>query len=213
MKIIFQLNERIYDKSLYKTFYKIFAIRFCQYYKIEQFVDTATCDITRVCFLSHDPNIYFNPKASLVSLKKYINTENTTSYNDVIQEIKQYEQKSQPTKIEHSTFPLTDDILLKIKHTLNPQYRPPKPNPVVPETLNKLIPDIIQYIEQTGLKVEEVTNIQYGKKIRISHGYRWAELNIFYGKKGFSIVKTPKNGSDSELSNIVYEYLRQFLEI
>ncbi len=210
LKVIFRLNERIYDKSIYKTFYKIFALRFSSYFKLEQNIDIQTCDITRVSFLSHDKNIYYNSAAQSVNVKEYIDTENTLIYNEITKEIRQYEKENKPDKEQKV---LSDDVLIKIKQKLNPQYRPPQKHIFVPNELNNILPSIIKYIEEAGLKVDEVQNIHYGKKIKVSLGLRWAEVNIFYGKKGFSVVKTPKNGSDGELCNLLSDYIRQYLEV
>ena len=56
-----------------------------------------------------------------------------------------------------------------------------------------------------------VNNINYGKKMVFVINNIWAEINIFYGKKGFSVVKTPKHGSNSELADIVQKILCELL--
>jgi hypothetical protein len=38
-------------------------------------------------------------------------------------------------------------------------------------------------------------------------------INIFYGKKGFSAVRTPKNGSDGQLGILVLQFIQQLLAI
>ena len=210
LKVIFRLNERIYDKSVYKAFYKVFVVRFSHYFKIERNIDLQTCDITRVSFLSYDKDVYYNPNAQCVDVKKYIDTEDTLAFNEIMKEINQYEKEN---KTEKEQKVVSDDVISQIKQKLNPHYRPPQKHIYIPEELNKILPEMIKHIEQTGLKVDGIQNIHYGKKITVSLGQRWAEVNVFYGKKGFSVVKTPKNGSDGELCNVISEYLRQFLEV
>jgi hypothetical protein len=39
----------------------------------------------------------------------------------------------------------------------------------------------------------------------------WCELNLFYGKRGFSIVKTTKSGSHAELADLAANVLRELL--
>lgn len=58
------------------------------------------------------------------------------------------------------------------------------------------------FMDEMGLEVYEVIDINYGKKFRIRMGNKMAELNVFYGKRGFSVVESPRNGTDSELNDI-----------
>ena len=83
---------------------------------------------------------------------------------------------------------------------------------MVPAILNDLIDDIKSYIEETGLLVTEVISIQYGKKLRVALGLKQAEVNLFYGKRGFSVVISPRRGTNSELNDLVAELLRSFID-
>ena len=67
LKLILRLKERCYDSGLYSMFYKVFARKFSEQYGLEQVVDTKTCDVSRACFLSWDPDAYFNPDATPVT--------------------------------------------------------------------------------------------------------------------------------------------------
>ena len=102
----------------------------------------------------------------------------------------------------------------QIRQRLNPkQAKPLELQPVVvPAILNDLIDDIKSYIEETGLQVSEVINIQYGKKLRVSLGLKQAVVNLFYGKRGFSVVISPRRGTNSELNDLVAELLRSFID-
>ena len=53
--------------------------------------------------------------------------------------------------------------------------------------------------------------IHYGRKLRFGYKGKWAQLNLFYGKSGYKIVKTPVNGSDEELAGVVYQLLCQIM--
>lgn len=90
----------------------------------------------------------------------------------------------------------------KLKKKINPNIKVKKKKQIfVPEKLNEVIQKIEEKSNEVGLKMAVVTNINYGKKIKFEAGQYWCEINIFYGKKGFSIVKTPKNGSSTELAD------------
>ena len=41
----------------------------------------------------------------------------------------------------------------------------------------------------------------------VKQGYRKAEVNVFFGKRGFSVVKSPKTGTDAALMDLLYGIL------
>ena len=40
----------------------------------------------------------------------------------------------------------------------------------------------------------------------------WCELNLFYGKRGYSIVQTTKSGRNAELAELTAQVLEQLLQ-
>ena len=73
----------------------------------------------------------------------------------------------------------------------------------MPEELNQLENAIRAEIEKIGLVIKEIRDIHYGKKVAAAHGIEFGEVNIFFGKRGFSVVRSPKSGSDSKLCGIL----------
>ena len=71
--------------------------------------------------------------------------------------------------------------------------------------------ELAQFIEATGVQVTEIINIQYAKKIRARLGQREAEINLFYGKSGFSVVISPRRGTNEELNDLLAEIVNNFL--
>lgn len=215
LKLLFKLSERIYDPYIYKLLFKTFAIECAQQFGLQGYMDIRTCDITRANFLSYDPQILYRPDAPVLDVKKYVNTEHTNQLVQIEKHIEQYEDElPQPDRneTEMKKNDLSDELLAQIKEKLLPTTRKPqKPPPYVPEQLNQAIDGIVNEIQKHSLTINSVQNIQYGKKLRISLQNRWAEVNVFYGKKGFSVVKTPKNGSDYELADVVFQIIRQHL--
>ncbi|NSW45382.1 MAG: hypothetical protein HPY79_06180 [Bacteroidales bacterium] len=211
LKILFKLQPRINDIALYKNFYKLFAIKFAQQYQFEELIDLKTCDATRATFLSFDPEVFVNYQSLAINYNEFINLDNTLEIEQLQKQIIAYEKNHPTTQTQQTT--LSDDILLNIKQKLNPNYKQPQKIPYVPEKLNAIIPSIVTQLEQQGLFIEKIENIQYGKKLKICLQHRWCEINIFYGKKGFSAVRTPKNGSDGELGLIVLQFIQQLLSI
>ena len=59
--------------------------------------------------------------------------------------------------------------------------------------------------------VTEVCDIQYGKKFKFRLGLKLAEVNVFYGKRGFKVVKSPKSGTNDELNGLMVELIEDYL--
>jgi hypothetical protein len=216
LKVMFRLKESCYDHGKYSIFYKHFARQFAITKRLEGIVDMNTSDVTRACFISYDTTAYFNAEAEPIDMQDYLNFDNpyeikleTKAHNEYLKENK--EILSNPTE-KPDNQNLDEDILKQIKKTLNPNYREkPEKNIYVPEEINEIIAELEASLNQHQLELSEVSGINFGKKLRISLGRRWAEINVFYGKKGFSLVKTPKRGSDKELTDIAYQILAEQL--
>lgn len=214
LKVMFKLNERCYDSGLYSIFYKEFARRFSLQYHLEQNIDIKTSDVSRACFISIDPNAYYNPFCEKVEIKKYVNIDNPVSVSDIKQELNNYEKTQRANKGD--SIKITDpdiEIIQKIKSKLNPnkevvQYKQPA---FVPKQLNEIITDLKKYIEDNGIIVYEIIDIQYAKKLRMRLGLKEAEVNIFFGHKGFSVVITPRRGTNVELNKLSAMIIQSYL--
>ena len=214
LKVLFRLSERCFDAGLYKVFYKVFLDRFSRQYGLGQVVDSKTCDVTRACFLSADTEAYFNPDAEAVVMSDYVNPDaNVLQAFDLKHEVEGKEkdaQKLQP--VQPHTEP-DANIMAQIKQTLNMPSRqqPAKAPGYVPEILNDIMDGLRKYIEDKGAVLAEVINIQYGKKLRFRVGMRKAEINLFYGKRGFSVVQSPRTGTDAEANALMADVVNCFL--
>ena len=182
LKVLFKLKERCYDSGLYSLFYKSFLAIFSEQYALQQVVDIRTSDVTRALFE---------------------------------QKRKQEQQeKEQETLSKAENRPSDPDstAMERIKQLLNPKPHKEKPPVYVPKELNDIIADLKSYIEQTGVIVPEIINIQYGKKIRFEMGLKKAEVNLFFGKKGFSVVQSPRSGTNAELNRLMAELVTTFID-
>lgn len=216
LKVMFRLKERCYDAGLYSIFYKAFAATFAMRHNLTQVTDSKTSDVARACFISIDPNAYFNPNSIPVDIKAYLDESNP----DLLFKIK-YEQDEHDKVIKKSDdeqVPLPKDpdkdILTRIRQQLNPKAQLPiEQHPAyVPERLNEIIAELKLFIEETGLQVTEIINIQYAKKIRARLGQKEAEVNLFYGKRGFSVVISPRLGTNEELNELLADLIKAFLQ-
>lgn len=215
LKVLFRLGERCYDAGLYSIFYKAFAQDFAVRHNLIQVVDDRTSDVTRACFVSIDPHAYYNPECVPVSINTYIDTRNPAALFDLKYEQERLEKFSSK-RMEDETFISKEpdkEIIARIRQTLNPRIKPAieRKSAYVPERLNEIIDDLRETIEHTGIEVTEIINIQYAKKIRACIGKKQAEINLFYGKRGFSVVISPRLGTDEELNNLLAAIVCQFV--
>lgn len=215
LKLVFKLKERCYDEVKYTIFYKVFAKSFSEEYKLNQHIDTVTSDVTRACFISHDPKIFYRDNYETIEMNLHIDFENIYEANQTIKKLKQEEKESnEENKRQDIDKPkdISDELLNKIKQTLNPNIRLKKPkNYIVPEELNDILDGVIGIYEKQNIKVIGISSINYGKKFQLGLGLKKAEINLFYGKKGFTVVISPKNGTDDELNQLCHKLLCEYL--
>lgn len=212
LKVVFRLAERCYDLGLYATFYKFFVTDFSKQYDLQQVVDTRTCDATRACFISFDPEIYYNERATFVNLKNFIDEDNRDVSINKINFINKQEQKQ--IKSEPNIKKVNDpdiETLQHIKSLLNPSLVKKNKDVYVPEILHNFIDEVKAEIESVGVKVDEIVNISYGKKIRMSLGLKRSEINIFHGKKGFSVLVSPRTGTNKELNELMVDFVKNYI--
>ena len=53
-----------------------------------------------------------------------------------------------------------------------------------------------------GIEVAATTPIQHGRQLSLTTGANRAELNLFYGQRGFSVVLVPKRGTHPALGEL-----------
>jgi virE N-domain protein len=216
LKVMFRLKERCYDTGLYSIFYKAFAATFAMRHNLTQVTDSKTSDVARACFISIDPNAYFNPNSIPVDIKAYLDESNPDLLFKIKHEQDEHDKVIKKSDDEQVPLPKDPDkdILTRIRQQLNPKAQlPVEQHPAyVPERLNEIIAELKLFIEETGLQVTEIINIQYAKKIRARLGQKEAEVNLFYGKRGFSVVISPRLGTNEELNELLADLIKAFLQ-
>ncbi len=213
IKVFFKLSESCRDASKYALFYKAFAQKFSLQYQLNQFIDKRTSDVSRACFYSYDLNAWYNPKAKPVEIRTIINFDNELEIRLIENEIKEYQQKNKPKdKPDDLRQELPNAILQQIRETLNPKIKTKREKQyIVPEELNVVLEGIHKEMQKHQVKIGSVKNISYGKQFKFVVENSWAEINLFYGKKGYTVVKTTKNGSNKNLAGICHNILCNYL--
>jgi hypothetical protein len=212
LKVVFRLAERCYDTGIFTAFYKSFLTRFSQQYSLQQIVDLRTCDVTRACFVSFDPNVFYNPQADPVDINAFIDTENTYEILRAKKSVENECKQQQQQNITDEKQDVDAEVIGKIKTILFKAPKPMEKPPVyVPEQLNDIMTDLQVFLLDAGLTIDEIRNISYGKKIKTTIGRKQAEVNLFYGKRGFSVVQSPRTGTSPEMNELLAELVQAFL--
>lgn len=213
LKVMFRLKEKCYDAGKYSLFYKCFVRKLALQYNIESLVDTCTSDVTRACFISYDENAYYNESAEPICMEQYLDFDNTQSICEIKFELEQIEKEKAKTEVkEKGPNDPDEEAMQYIRTKLNPHLKKKEEVPIfVPVILNDIIDDLQRYLTELGFILKEIKNIQYGKKLQLILGNKHAEINVFYGKKGFSVVQSPKTGTSLSLNQLSADCILNYL--
>lgn len=218
LKVIMKLKDRCYDAGVYSVFYKKFVYEFSLQYDFQQVLDIRTSDVTRACFMSVDSSAYYNPDSEPVDMSEIIDMEDSSVL--LMQKKEVEESMSALTDIADSSSNAVeirepdDDAMERIRGLLNMKTKKVSvERPVfVPAILDTIQGELSNYVRDIGFMVSDIINIQYGKKIRAKLGLKNAEINLFYGKRGFSVVVSPKTGTDGTLNVLLADTVRAFID-
>ncbi|TFV94475.1 hypothetical protein E4S40_10665 [Algoriphagus kandeliae] len=217
LKLLFKIDPKISDSSYYVLFYKAFCIHLEKKYLLGTALDHKTHDVSRCCFVSFDPEAYFNTNAKAINPADFVRKDSFLDLEQVqfqadqilksqkeIQKVELSPEKSQPGQ------DLSDEILAFIKEKTGQRTRNKTPEKYFeqPEELEKIIAELQVFLDEVNSKIENIKPISYGRQIKVSSGNTWAEINVFFGKKGVSIVPTTKTGSHREFAKTITDYLK-----
>lgn len=214
LKLMFCLSEKCYDHGKFSVFYKVFVRSFSGLYGIEQVIDPRTSDVTRACFLSYDPEVYYNKVPEPVNMSTFVDFNNPFEVFELQKETKEMEKEFMEREKEINQAAgysgPDEEILIRIRQTLNPKTRIKNKKIIyVPEELQSTVDKVKEKMSSLSVMTDEVIDIHYGKKFRFSVGLRKAEVNLFYGKRGFSVVISPRAGTDNELNTLCGAILKE----
>ena len=220
LKVIMKLSEKCYDPGIYSVFYKKFVYNLSIQYDLQQVIDAKTSDVARACFMSIDPDAYYNPNAETVDMGRLIPLEDTSELlsakKDVELSVSNMKKDAGNAAVPPAKAADPDEesmARIRAQLDMKPKRQPVEKAVYIPEILNNIIDRLIEDINSTGLEVYEVVNIQYGKKIRAKLGMKTAEVNLFYGKKGFSAVISPKTGTNDALNRLLADAVESSLDL
>lgn len=212
LKAVFELDQVCKDAGVYSHFYKTFAQKFALKHNLTSVIDWVTHDVTRAVFLSADEEAWENINAKKIKIEDYISEDFNQDYTLFE---KGFDTLVKEAPLSHKTTKgsnLEENILIAIKQKINPNYKTKKQKEIfVPEHLNDILPILETELSKQNIKIIKINSINYGKQIRVAHKNIWAEVNVFYGKRGFSVVRTMKTGSHKELGELTFQIIDKYL--
>lgn len=210
LKIIFLLKERCTDSAVFSAFYKAFVAQFGAHYHLQPVIDLRTHDVTRASFLSADPDAIFHPEATMINIEDFIDLSDATQFRRQAEESSELmNQWSTQREMPHGP---DDDILRLISERLQcTPRRSAQKQYFVPPRVDEIIPIIKEKLASWSIELVDSAPINYGRKLRFKAGQHHAELNLFYGKKGFKVVITPKWGTNWQLADMTRKILEELL--
>lgn len=213
LKLIFLLDKPCTDCNVYSSFYKQFAWDFAQEHHIETYIDLKTNDTTRACFVSADPEAHLNLNATPIKWEDYVDLDCV----DLFVREDNLPTTSQSILLEPTEISAEPDkeTMARIRERLelnNKKKLPVELRPIyVPEEITNILTDLKHSVEETGVELYDTRNIQYGIKLMFRTQQLHAEINLFYGHKGYSVVESPKRGTSMELNGMMAQLIDDYV--
>lgn len=219
LKVLFTLDKPCTDANVYAVFYRQFAMMFAKEHDIIQFVDYKTHDVTRACFLAYDPDCRINDTPDAVSIDNYVNLDNIDLF---IKKQKQIDAECNKLSLQdeqdcEAPKPIdpNKETMQRIKSILdtNKRKRIEEENSInkAPSEILCIMDGLKSLLEEVGVELYETRSIQYGIKLMLRSQLLQAEINVFYGKKGYSVVHIPKKGTSQQLGVMLKDLISDYL--
>lgn len=206
LKLLFLLQDPILSTKQYSDFYKAFAFEFGAKHRLNDFIDHRTSDCTRVCFLSHDAQLLERKAPICIDWKAYEPLARLNDIDPVLSQPEAEKLENHPNESHNIRPDVYADILKKLETKARPKA---VKYPYVPSMLEAMLPEMVQALEGQGISIRDATDIQHGKKLQLAMGRDLAEINVFFGKKGFSVVNVPKRLNNESLAQLAVFIVEQ----
>ena len=210
LKLFFRLLDPCTDAKTFTAAYRNFAGEFGTRHGFVRSVDLRTCDPTRACFLAHDPNVYHNPEAMPVDWRLWLPTASAAEallFEETDEQL--VTARVRRPAIER---PINEVAYQNVLRAINPNAPVRREKQTfVPDELTALDPAMREICALLNWELVGLTPLNFGLKVAVKQGFRRAEVNVGYGKRGFSVVKSPKTGTDPALAELLYGELFRLL--
>lgn len=188
VKLLFLFDQPITDAHQYTAVYRHFSYEFANAYHLADKIDTKNCDVSRISFLCHDPQAWYNEDAIPLDWASMMVPTIELDFGT----------DATPTK-ENDISP---SVYKSILQKLDTKPRVTKAVTPLHKEIEAVLPDIKIELESYQIYIKEVESIQYGAKLKIYKDKDQGELNIYTGRQGYKALSSPRKGTNGELNEV-----------
>lgn len=203
LKLLFEFSEEIFSAKEYHDLGHSFGLAFCRLYNIENNLDKATLEVSRASFLNFDPDAFINEDPIQIDPSEFLlrGSQLEELFSGAKENKEKEVKKNEPTA----------DVYQNILANLGQGKSKDKVSGVV---LSDFWVDFLKVLQgllpAIDCAIKESRSIAYGIQLCIEHKQGGTgEVNLYFGKKGYTVVKSNKAKHQvlvSEiLENIVWE--------
>jgi hypothetical protein len=181
-KLLFLFDSPVEDPQLYSDAYRAFTHSWALQYGLFNHIDQKNCDVSRVSFLCADLFARFNHDYIAIHPEEFI-------------QIRQKEAADIP---ENQVIPagVYTQILSRLGTKAKPNINKWQPL----EAIEVIIPLLQEKLRQETIEIHQIEYIAHGAKLHLMHQHNRGEIIIYYGKRGYSVVTSPKKGIHPQLN-------------
>jgi hypothetical protein len=206
IKVLLSFDHAINDPDLYRTLYPYIAKQFAMKHNCLNHADLSLFDTTRVSFLCHDPEVYFNQNAKGINISEQTNQLRAD-------EIIKGQQSTDISKSEVSLKRVDDSVFKEMASILRKKTGLNANTHHVPVCVNDLVNRLEEVLPEIRLMILERRAIHYGIKLRVRHvDGAEGEVNIYHGQRGYSFIPSPRAGANHALNELLVERCRALLD-
>lgn len=201
IKVVLTFDAPITDLFTYRALYPAIARDFGIRYNCLKYIDVHQFDPTRISFLCHDADVCFNPDALPIDVNAFLAGDQVNS------------EEGKVAKVLTDKDRVSDEVFKEMAEVLRKKIGKSANNYYVPQTVVELIDRLEPVINETRLSVAERRSIHYGIKLRVRHADgAEGEINVYHGKRGYSIIPSPRGGTSHALNSLLVEYCRDLID-
>lgn len=201
LKVVVRLLEPCTDARQFQLAYRAFAGEWALRHRWATGLDLRTSDVTRACFLAHDPTAYLNPNAMPVDWSRW--------QTEAEADLPGMAETPTVTRKPATERPLNETAYQQVLRAVAGKEVPVRreKQTFVPDALLALEPDVQTICTRMGWTLLVAQPLNYGLKFVVRQGHQTGEVNVHWGKRGFSVVRSPKTGTDPALTDRLHEQL------
>jgi hypothetical protein len=196
IKLLILFDEPINDADIYTAVYKRFSTEFAATYHLMDKLDQRNSDISRISFICHDPGAWMQTEYIPVIWRDYYDFH---SHFPVVQDPVDAKQG-----ISEHTYKLILDKLGSKAKTVKSKV------PLMPEIEGR-IEEIRTALAEYEINLDMYEGLQYGAKLTVSMNNDKGELNVYFGKRGYSVVVSARKHTNIQLSQTARQIVEMIL--